>query len=311
MSFRFHAFTGSNAVDRQRVFQASNTNVQTLRTLDMSVFPNDSNMSDIPRQYSVLGHTVPLGTVLSGDSTVPLSMNGGLFTVAVQQLTTGGTMTVTGTSVTPGLNTPVYGDTESLNIQATGGYRGSKRWVEVTSIDVTSGGITGIQYQPYTVTIAQLPYDIRIAGYVIQAVPASGTDNIAFRIETYSGGPSLTIRTLEDISADSGTKSLTDMARSGAFDRSLTLQSSADLFANRQAMQYVQTDYPTFCASTTTGTLPSSDLVTTTTETAAGANIVRCKSNDEGFAVTIYVDSGTIQSRLLSMQIRLYYEILN
>jgi hypothetical protein len=180
-------------------------------------------------------------------------------------------MVVTGTSLSESTAVPVLGDTEVIPITVAGGqeYQTSKKWLEVTSIDVTSGTITGINYDIHNVGYTDIGNtNFKITGYRVEALAAQAGGSaidMTFIIEKIQddGSSMMSVVPLEDISVNNGNpivvpprtltgNSVTDHLRTGGSDRSYTMTSGVmggDIWQNGDVFVLKQTDFDTFFTS--------------------------------------------------------------
>jgi hypothetical protein len=213
--------------------------------------------------------------------------------ILVNSITTGGDIVLTGTSVSDNTQVPLS-DTETITVDTTSTqmYQTTKKWLQITSIDVTSGTITGIDYN-----ISALGYtsvgnrNFVISGYRIEAVAGSSGNatDIRYFIEKVKddGSGKMSIVYIEDIEINN-TNSVTDHVRSGISDRSFTATPPAEIWPNDSTYSIEQNDFDSYFTS--------------------GENVISALTLNDGIIIRITGDtlgspSGTYYIRL---QVRYY-----
>ena len=202
---------------------------------------------------------------------------------------------MSGTSINESSGVPVLNDIEILTIDTTINqwYQTTKKWLEVTSVNVTSGTVTGLTYE--TIILGYTDIGNRnfvISGYRVEAVAGVSGDKSDVRlfIEKIQddGGGKTSLILLEDIGVDNETNQIVDYLRIGSDDRSYTATLPAEIWPDNSDFVFKQTDFDTFFTS--------------------DQNIILSSDKDEGILIrltgnTLGAPSGTPYNRV---QIRYY-----
>lgn len=212
-----------------------------------------------PQQTSNLNEIVFTGleenefSSVTGDFTTRYGVRGNHVSILVNSITTGGVLTVTGTSIPEDTAVPMAGDTESITVTSTAGirYQTIKKWLEVSSINVTSGTITGINYDIITLGYTDIGnQDFQLVGYRLEAEAGRTGDStdLTFYINRVKdlGSKMYEIFPIENITLDNATNSITDNLRSGPDDRSFTCTPPAELWKDDTHITIKQTDFTTY-----------------------------------------------------------------
>ena len=179
----------------------------------------------------------------SGTYVTDFACNNQHAAINVLSLTGSGTVIFTGVSMSESSGLPVSGVTESFLVDATGRYQTSKKWLEITNIEIPVG-------------ITAISYDVGVLGYF--DMQNSNFKVISLRVDMTSGGVNanlslklikvqddgnnkISLVTIEHIGVNGTTKSVVDEVRAGADDRSYT--SSATLWVNGTNFCIKQSDY--------------------------------------------------------------------
>ncbi len=214
----------------------------------------------------------------------------------VDAVSTGGDIVITGTSLSESTAVPVPGDSETITIDTTQDqwYQTEKKWWEVTSIDVESGSITGIDYDIWVCGYADFGNnDFEITGmrtdFYLQSDNADATIQI-IKIQD-DGDKKMSVSYVENIGFDANGSGdqIIDNLRTGAADRSY--DPTVDHIAlNNTTLCLKQGDYETYFA--------------------ANESLFRSSDHDEGFILRIAgAPSGGI-SGVDVASIHIYYTMI-
>jgi len=169
--------------------------------------------------------------------------------IKVNSVALGGDIVVTGTSVSESTAVPVEDDTETITVDGTINelYQSDKKWLEITSIDVS--GTTGINYDAGVLGYFDAGNrKFALSGYRLDVRSSSDTSDLRYRIRRVRnlGDKKFELVTLEDIGHDSTSNNgqIYDHIRTGDSDRSYTF--SHNLLDNNREIVYKQGDFSTF-----------------------------------------------------------------
>ena len=192
---------------------------------------------------------VEFGSV-TGNFATRYGVRGNHVSVLVNSITTGGILIITGTSISESTAIPISGDTESITVTSTAGirYQTDKKWLEVESVDVTSGTITGVNYDIITLGYTDIGNeDFQLLGYRLEAEAGRSGDStdLTFLINRVKdlGSKMYEIFPIENITLDNATNSITDNLRTGVNDRSFTCTPPAQLWKDDSYITIKQTDF--------------------------------------------------------------------
>lgn len=173
--------------------------------------------------------------------------------INVLSVTTGGNIVVLGTSISESSGVPVTGDNEILTIDTTINqlYQTTKKWLEVTSVNITSDTVTGLTYETIILGYSDIGNrDFVVSGYRMEAVAGVSGDksDVRFLIEKVQddGSGKTSIVLLEDIGVDNETNKVSDYLRTGLTDRSYTAVSPSQIWPDNSDFVFKQTDFDTF-----------------------------------------------------------------
>lgn len=193
----------------------------------------------------------------TGDYTTDYPVGNQHVSILVNSITTGGDIVITGTSLSETTGLPVTADTETITVDTTAGqyYQTTKKWWEVTNIDVTSGSIVGINYG-----VINAGYydggngDFKILGYRADMQSQSGGDvsdiTVNFtKIQDDDSGK-MSLITLEELGVDSGSAGdqIIDSVRTGPSDRSYN-PTVSNIWLNNTNLTLKQGDFDSFYSS--------------------------------------------------------------
>ena len=145
--------------------------------------------------------------------------------ILVNTIVAGGDIVITGTSVSESTAVPVTSDTETLVVDTSTDqyYQTTKKWYEITNIDITTGSIDTIDYDVVIVGYLDMANrDFILHGYRAEFKSTGAQSDIAIRIRKVQddGAGKMSIVTIEHIGVDSITNEgvIVDTARSAARD---------------------------------------------------------------------------------------------
>jgi len=286
---------------------SSNTTIPTQAAVKTYV---DDNLKD---RLRVVTYTLPMAGVTdnqiplagefrtvdsgeTGDVAADWAVSNQHVFILVNSITTGGEMIITGTSLSESTAIPVIGDTEIIDIDTTASqyYQTTKKWWEVTNIDVTSGTISGIDYDYGVIGYPDLGNrDFKIIGYRLDAFAQNNSGDfqlIMWKVQDDGNRKASFIR-LEDIGIDSGSGAdqITDHLRTGLFDRSYN-PSVGQIWANNTIVTLKQLDFDNYF----TGDENEFDSVT----------------KDEGYVIRVEGSPSGGANNVDYITLMLYYKLL-
>jgi hypothetical protein len=153
--------------------------------------------------------------------------------IYVDDITTGGDIVITGTKVGESNGIPVAGS-ETITVDTTVDqyYQTDAKWLEVTNIDVSSGAITGIDYDIGIVGYLDMGNrDFTVVGVRAEWEASNTLADVGIRIRKVQddGNGKMSLVDIEKIGYDStaGNGELADQKRTAGDDRSFTFTVSA------------------------------------------------------------------------------------
>jgi hypothetical protein len=215
--------------------------------------------SGVPTEFVLAGvdpsqNAVPGAFGLMDDFTTPFSVYNNHIYITINSITATDPLspceiTVTGTSISESTAVPVTNDTETITFNASNNtsYQTLKKWLEGTSIELTSN-ITSINYDISILGYVDfLNTNTRITGYRAEVLSGNKTtDDITLIINRIKqNNPVTTILPLENITIDGDSNTLIDNLRSGSFDRSYSM-TSANLWPELKDFVLKQSDFNTY-----------------------------------------------------------------
>lgn len=227
---------------------------QAIRSLavDTALFPVFIPLAGvIDSAVPVMGQFADQATGQTGNYAVGFAFVSHHLFILVNSITTGGDIVVSGTSVNEATGVPIPADTETITVDTATGqyYQTTKKWLEVTNIDVDSGSIVDINYD-----LGPLGYydsanvDFSLAVYRAD-IRASGNNpdlRIRMRKIQNDGGKKFSFVTIEDIGFDSTASNgdIVDHIRTGDDDRSYSF--GVELLDSDQQLVFKMNDFNTF-----------------------------------------------------------------
>ena len=125
--------------------------------------------------------------------------------VVINSLGNTGAMIITGTTLSEITSIPVTGATETIIVDETGFYQTSKKWIEITSVNISSGTITGINYDLKSLGYMDIGNrNFTVAGYRLEAIAGSKSEIEFIILKVQDDGNSkCTVIPLESITINS------------------------------------------------------------------------------------------------------------
>jgi hypothetical protein len=170
--------------------------------------------------------------------------------IYVDDITTGGDIVITGTKVSESTGIPVAG-TETITVDDTVDqyYQTDAKWFEVTNIDISSGAITGIDYDVGIVGYLDMANrDFTVVGLRAEFEAGNALADVGIRVRKIQddGGGKMSIVPIELCGYDStaGNGEFDDQLRTAGDDRSFTFTVTA--WASGGMAVIKQTDYNTY-----------------------------------------------------------------
>lgn len=188
-------------------------------------------LSGVSGTAFIAGTNKSIATGQTGNYATDFSCGGYHAYIVVNAVTTGGDIVITGVKTDSYTGIPSV-TTETITIDTTTGtyYQTLNYWQEITNIDITSGTITGLNY------------DIGVIGYVdggdtnfrlnryrvdLQSAQSSAAIRFILRsVKTDSVTKKMVISSMEDITISSPLNQRVDNLRTGGDDRSHTFSST-------------------------------------------------------------------------------------
>jgi hypothetical protein len=264
---------------------------ENIQTMWFSVFPEQSgNDSEIV----FVGINRDIINGVTTNITSGFGVGNNHIGINVNTLGNTGSMVIVGTTLSESTAIPVTGVSETLIIDSTGFYQTSKKWIEITDVNITSGTITGINYD--VISLGYMDIGNRnfvVSGYRLEAIAGNDT-NINFNILKVqdNGNNKTSIVPLEEINIDGSTNQIIDIIRGSdsKYDRSYTML-EGDLWT--QGNEYV---------------LKQDDLTDYFNVKDIGRNIIESGDKDEGLIISVSGDLGSPQGMsYMRLQVRYYY----
>lgn len=260
-------------------------------TMWFSVFPEQSGNNS-----EIIFVGINRDIILNENSDIIDGFGVGNNHVGIQVNTLGntGSMIITGTTLSESTSIPVTGASETIIIDSTGFYQTSKKWIEITDINITSGTITGIDYDVKSLGYMDIGNrNFVVSGYRLEAIAGKDT-NINFnilKVQDNGNGKALIIP-LEEFNIDSTQNKLIDILRGSDsnYDRSYEML-EGNLWVEDN--EYV---------------LKQDDLTDYFNVKDPGRNIILSGDKDEGLIMSVSGDLGTPTGiPYMRLQIRYYF----
>lgn len=198
--------------------------------------------------YRIFGGLAVESAGETGDYTTDFGARGARVYLRVNTIVGGGAAVITGTSLDD-QGRPQAADSENIVIDTTAGqhYRTTKRWLEVTNVDVSA--LTTVDYDVGVVSVMDFgSLDFTVRGVVVEFLTGGGSDNCGIIIERLRAGAGnkFDIVEIEDLGFAStpGGGQIADGVRTGPDSRAFT--AGANLAATGTTVTLRATDYETF-----------------------------------------------------------------
>ena len=206
-------------------------------------------------EFPLIGEVSNVITGTGADFATTTAMRHTHCSILVNAITTGGDLVVSGDSIDPIDGVVTIADTEIIVLDTTAAqrYQTDKHWLEITGVDVSSGTITGINYDIDRLSylfdsIEGLFTVVRVLGYRIQFQTNNNGADLGMQMFVVNddGGKKTSVDTLEDIiwTSTNGNGVITDNLRGGgssrAYNANVTQVASGDVFA------YTMIDFNSF-----------------------------------------------------------------
>jgi hypothetical protein len=213
-----------------------------------SVFPDQSTN---PTEIYLTGiqNTILVNRI--ADVTTDFGANNNHISILVNNILTGGVLTIRGTSISESTSIPISGDSENITISTVTPtrYQTNKKWLQITDIDISTGTIVLIDYNVIILGYSDIGNSgFAISGYRIESVGGTKS-NMRFYIEKVKddGLGQMSIVTLEDIEVDNKTSnSIIDRQRTGSDDRSYEMDGKTEIWLDDSTFVLKQTDFDSY-----------------------------------------------------------------
>ena len=222
--------------------------------------------------------------------------------IQVNTLGNTGSMIITGTTLSESTSIPVTGASETIIIDSTGFYQTYKKWIEITDINITSGTITGINYDVKSLGYMDIGNrNFVVSGYRLEAIAGNKTE-LEFIINKVQddGNNKTSIIPLEQITINTTVNN--SIPKNSIYDN-LRLNDS-----NYNRSYKMTDDNINIWPSGSEYVLKQDDLTDYFNVKDPGRNIILSGDKDEGLIIrvngTIGAPDGTSYMRL---QIRYYF----
>lgn len=210
----------------------------------------------VDAEIPVVGLKSAVSTGETGDYATDFGVSNQHVYILVNTITTGGDIVITGTSISESTQGPSPADTETITVDTTAGqlYQSSKKWWEVTNIDISSGTIVNIDYD-----IGRLGYadfgnrNFKIFGYRVDYYASAASPDVLFhlyKVMVDSASKKVTLVDLERLGVDINAVGdvVVDDLRTGDDDRSYNTTVSA-MWGNNGVLTLKMGDFEEYYAS--------------------------------------------------------------
>jgi hypothetical protein len=202
-------------------------------------------------QVNLTGELRTVSAGETGDFATDFPVSNNHVAILVNTITGSGDVTITGTSINESTGVPTAADTEVISVDSTAGqyWQTSKKWWEVTNIDIPAG-ISAINYDVVVVGYTDINnQNFELLAYRLDMVAQGNTPDIRFRIIKVQddGGGKMSLVDVEDIGVDSGAvgDQIIDGVRTGGDDRSYD-PAVASVWDDGENFVFKQGDFSTF-----------------------------------------------------------------
>ena len=215
-----------------------------IRTLVYNLPVNGVTSSD----YTWIGEQRVESSLETGTYTTDFGCNNQHCALDVTSITGSGVVVFTGVSMSESSGLPTV-TTESVTVDATGKYQTSKKWLEVTNIEIPAG-ITVISYNIGVLGyLDMLNTDFKVIGMRVDMTSSGVNSDISLKILKVQddGSKKISIVEIEHYGIDASTKAIVDDLRTGGDDRSYTATST--IWSANENACLKQSDYDTYFTS--------------------------------------------------------------
>ena len=205
--------------------------------------------------FPMVGTIREVGAGETGDVATDFPVSNQHAYIYVNSITTGGDIVITGTILSEGTAVPSAGITETITVDTSTDqyYQTSRKWWEITNIDVTSGTIVSIDYDYGVVGYPDMANrNFKLIGYRLDAY--SSSSNADFSLIIYKvqddGSGKMSLVTIEDMGVDSGSagNQISDNLRTGADDRSYN-PTVTSIWLDNTNLVFKMLDFDTYFSS--------------------------------------------------------------
>lgn len=247
--------------------------------------------------FPMVGTLREVGSGETGDVATDFPVSNQHAYIYVNSITTGGDIIITGTSLSEGTAVPSAADTETITVDSTSVnqyYQTSKKWWEITNIDVSSGDITGINFDYGVVGYPDMGNrNFKIIGYRCDAYAQGNSPDfsiIIYKVQD-DGNGKMSLVTIEDIGVDSGEvgNQIVDNIRTGANDRSYD-PVVANIWLDNTNLVFKQLDFDTYFTN--------------------DENIFESSSKDEGYIIRVEGEPAGGITNVDFISLELFYNII-
>ncbi len=248
--------TGDELFEMVQGGNTRNTSGDEISKLGVEILAYTSPLTNVVDTiFPIIGTFRTVDTGETGDVATDWPVSNQHIWILVNSITTGGDIVITGTSLSEGTAVPTAADTETITVDTSTGqyYQSSKKWWEITNIDITTGTIVSIDYDYGIVGYPDAGNrDFKILGYRIDAYAQSDIADFSLVMNKVQddGGKKMSIVPLEDYGVDSGNAGdqLIDNLRTGLDDRSYN-PAVGNIWENNTNLTFKQLDFDTYFTS--------------------------------------------------------------
>jgi len=205
----------------------------------------------VDTRINLVGENRTIKSGQTGDYTTDFGCQNQHLAFTVNSIITGGDIVITGTSISEGGGVPSAGVVETITVDTTTSkYQTDKKWLEITNIDISSGTITGINYDIEALGYLDFGNSRWILeGYRVDMRTQSDTSDFAIVLDKIQddGNKKYSHITVEDYGHDSvsGGGKFFDGIRTAGDNRDYTMIDSL-LAPNNCTMCYKCLDFATY-----------------------------------------------------------------
>lgn len=221
---------------------------ESVQSMWFSVFPDQSAY---PSLIYLTGIFEEVANNVNSDYVTAFGVGNNHISILIKSITTGGIITIKGTSLSEETAVPVPLDTEDIVVDTTLNqyYQTHKKWLEITKIDVSN--TTGIVYDIVNLGYSDIGNrDFTINGYRIEAHARGNACDLRFVIEKIQddGFGKMSIIKLEDIKIDNNVNGIIDNLRVAPNSRSYTMSGGvgSEIWKDGSTMVLKQGDFDTY-----------------------------------------------------------------